>query len=291
LVATAANLHDPGKKKTKPLDEIKNSPIGKLYSSVIAFKKLKSSGHFVSNNGCALPLKGGGEAATVLNCDLSKLDDEHLNLLKKGLEQLHAASGDTPDPSNIHVKKVSIPPDAPGTYLVGIVVEFLNSRSPRHAGQARALVDALLAQVGPLGAKTASCSNFEELRQERGYSRDDFTSALGSLEHVPDMEALLNDWLTQLQTEGGMEFMQRTAVRMAASNIFRRQVMGGDHPSENALAASLDAWLDANQPSESQSDFLAKAVSEVAPLHPSISRTEFIAHFALRTLKKCADLT
>jgi hypothetical protein len=105
------------------------------------------------------------------------------------------------------------------------------------------------------------------------------------------MEALLNDWLTQLQTEGGMEFMQRTAVRMAASNIFRRQVMGGDHPSENALAASLDAWLDANQPSESQSDFLAKAVSEVAPLHPSISRTEFIAHFALRTLKKCADLT
>lgn len=156
--ALLTNLHDPGKKKTKPLVDIKNSPLGKLYASVLAFKKLKSSGHFVSNNGCALPLKGGGEAATALTCDLSKLDDEHLDLLKKGLEQLHAAGGDAPDPSKIQVKKVSIPPDAPGTQLVGIAVEFLSSRSPRHAGQARALVDALLAQVSPLGAKTASCA-------------------------------------------------------------------------------------------------------------------------------------
>jgi len=60
--ALLTNLHDPGKKKTKPLVDIKNSPLGKLYASVLAFKKLKSSGHFVSNNGCALPPKGGGES-------------------------------------------------------------------------------------------------------------------------------------------------------------------------------------------------------------------------------------
>lgn len=65
--AELTHLVEPGKKRRaskNPPPDIKDSPIGKLYSSALAFKELKCSGRFISNNGCDLPLNGGGNAAT-----------------------------------------------------------------------------------------------------------------------------------------------------------------------------------------------------------------------------------
>ena len=53
--AELTHLVEPGKKRKaskRPPPDIKNSPIGKLYSSALAFKELKCSGRFISNNGC-----------------------------------------------------------------------------------------------------------------------------------------------------------------------------------------------------------------------------------------------
>lgn len=286
-------LPAPAKKRRpgKTTDEIKDSPIGKLYSAVLAFKNMKSSGAFLSNTGCNLPLANGDNAATSVSCDLSQLEAGHLDLLKAGLESLHAAGTSPVNPDLIRVQKVPIHPDAPATHLQGVAVAFLNKRSPRHAGQAKSLVDALLAEVGPLGAKTDSCSNFDELRKQRGYSRGQFTSALGTLEQVPDLVALAETWLDQLVTEGALNFMEVTSVRVAITAIYKRQVMGGDDPLTTALASDCDAWLETNTPGPFLGPFFDGARSHLAPSHPSFRAAELTAHIALRAVRKCVDQT
>jgi hypothetical protein len=52
-----------------------------------------------------------------------------------------------------------------------------------------------LAKLGPLGAKTAVCKSFEEMKSQHGYSRAEFIAALSALEEVPDVEFYLNIWL------------------------------------------------------------------------------------------------
>lgn len=292
--AELTHLVEPGKKRRtvkNPPPDIKDSPIGKLYSSALAFKELKCSGRFISNNGCDLPLSDGRNAATSLPCDLSNLETAHLEALISGLETLHAAGTLPPNPALIHVEKVPMHPDQPTKQLIGTVVMFLNSRSPRHAGQAQALVEALLAKVGPLGAKTNSCASFDELKKERGYTKAEFSAALSNLEDLPDWLALLEDWLNKLESEDGIGFMEKTAIRLAASKIFRLQVLGGEDPIISPLILQIDAWLDTNSPGASIKEFCGKAREDLANAHPLIRPADFTAHFLLRALKKCAALT
>lgn len=287
------SLPAPAKKRRpgKTINEIKNSPIGKLYSAVLAFKDMKCSGAFLSNTGCNLPLANGDNAATSVSCDLSQLETGYLDLLKAGLESLHETGTAPVNPDLIRVQKVPIHPDAPATHLQGIAVAFLNKRSPRHAGQAKSLVDALLAEVGPLGAKTDSCSNFDELRKQSGYSRGQFTSALGTLEQVPDLVVLTDTWLDQLVAEGALNFVEVTSVRVAITAIYKRQVMGGDDPLTTALTSDCDAWLETNTPGPLIGPFFDRARSHLAPSHPSFRAAELTAHIALRAVRKCVDQT
>ena len=286
-------LLKPGKKKSmaQSPSDIKDSMIGKLYSSVMAFHELKSTGRFISNAGCDLPLEGGANAATSLPCNLSRLEAKHLELLSQGLETLHEVGSLPTNPSLIHIAKVPIHPDSPATHLRGIVVSFLAERSPKHASQASALVDALLAKIGPLGAKTDSCSTFDELRKERGFSRNEFVSALGMLEQLPDQESLIEIWLNQLSSEGGANFMEIASIRLGVSKLFRLQVMGVEDLQALALAADCDKWLDVNTPGPALKDFIGKAKADLAGSHPSVRSAEFIAHFLLRVVKKCVDQT
>lgn len=286
-------LPAPSKKRggSKSPKGIKDSPIGKLYACVVAFKDLNSSGTFLSNTGCNLPLDGGDNAATCVSCDLSQLESGYLDLLKTGMETLHEVGDFPANPALIRIGKVAIHPDAPATHLQGVAVAFLTTRSPRHAGQAKSLVDAMLAAVGPLGAKTDSCSCFDELRNQRGYSREEFVSALGSLEQMPDLVALAERWLDQLVGEGSIDFMEATAVRVAMASVFKRQVMGGDDPWIGPLVSDCDKWLETNSPGSRLSEFFEKANSHLAPLHPSFRSAELIAHVALRAVRKCVDQT
>lgn len=284
-------LHDPTKhSKPKDPSAISSSPIGKLYSSVIALKGLKSSGSFLSNAGSNLPLSNGGNAATTVSCDLSQLSSKHLELLEKGLKTLHDSDQNVSNPALISIEKVSLPPDDPTTQVIGLAVNFLSKRSAKHAGQAKALVDALLAEIGPLGSKTDSCSSFEELRQQRGYSRSEFIDAMGAIESVPDMHALFEDWIARLGQEGGIDFMLATSIRVAGGRIFTRNLLGGDDLAVTALLSDCDLWIDANPPGPELSPYLQKARAHLEPLYPSFKSAELIAHFILRAIKRCVDL-
>lgn len=289
--AELTKLPTPKGKKplfAKPLVKVKESPLGKLYASVIAFRQIMSTGHFISNAGCDLQLIGGGNTATSLPCSLSSLEQAHQSLLTDGLTTLHEAGMPLPDLNRIHVERVALPPDDPLTHLIGVVAKFLGEKSPRHTGQARSLVDSLMAKIGPLGARPEACKTFQELKERRGFSRKELKKVLGDLQEIPDSLTYLEDWLNQLGSEG-MDFMERTSLRAAAAGFYRRQVMGSHSEQEEALIRECDKWLDVNPPTRKLNDFFAAAYGDLSARHTSFKKPELLAHFALRAIKKCAD--
>ena len=279
-----------GKDKAKPLTDIQNSPIGKLYATILAFKELQSTGRFISNAGFDLHLADGSNAATSLPCALSVLSTHHLDLLSKGLETLHKTGATVPDLSRIHLERVFLPVDDPGTYIVGLVHKFLERRSPRHAGQARSLVESLLAKIGPLGAKTSTCKTFDDVRNQRGYSRSQFIDALGMLESIPDLSEHLETWLNQLAREG-MGFMEITAIRAAAASIFRHQVMGTRSNDEDKLVLACDAWLATRLDPTQLVPFFQAACDDLQGVYSSFKKPELLAYLILRAIIKCVDQT
>lgn len=295
--STLTALHEPsdptkppGGGKTKPLSSVQNSPIGKLYATVSAFKTLQSTGRFVSNAGCNIALADGTNAATSLPTALSLLPLSHLDLLSKALETLHAVGEPVPDLSRIHLERVALSVDDPGTHIVGVVHKFLEGRSPRHAGQARSLVDALLVATSQLGAKTDTCKTFEDLRRERGFSKGDLTNALSQLQTIPDCLEHLETWLRRL-TDEGVGFRETTTIRAAAASLYRRQVMGASSPEEQRLVASCDAWIDSHPDPTNLKPYFQSAFDDLSPSHALTRKPELIAHLALRAIQKCVDQT
>jgi hypothetical protein len=287
--ATPVKAKKPPKKSkaAKPLTDVMDSPLGKLYASVRAFQTLRSTGHFLSNAGCDVPLAAGGSAATSLPVALSKLSQDHADLISSALETSHNAGEPAPDMSRLYLERVALPVDNPGTHLVGFVHKFLERRSPRHAGQARALVDALLAKVGPLGARTDTCQNFAELRRERGFSKAEFSGALGDLESIPDHLEQLETWLTQLQKEG-MGFMEISSIRAAATGIFRRQVIGKRPAQDEQIMHDCDIIIASTQDTPDLRPRFERARSVLVPKYSSVRPAELLAHFALRAVSQCA---
>lgn len=287
------------KRKTPPkpistaapdLSGIKDSPFGKLYRTVISFNVLNSTGIFISNSGCDIPLSDGTNLATSLPRDLSKLDPDYYNLLIKGLELLHTTQPLPPKSDLIKVEKVPIHPDAPITYLVGKVHAYLLKNSPRHAGQASSLVDALMAKVSPLGAKTDSCTGFMELRKERGYSKHDFMRDVGDLEQLPDQAGILDFWLTQLLNEKTISFITCASVRTSSAQILRSQLLGSKDPAIEVVISDCDRWLETHQPGVSIGAFIEEAMKDLKPSYPNLREHELIAYLLLRAALKCVDL-
>lgn len=280
---------DPGKKskgKPKQLSDVGDSPIGKLYAAVRAFNLIDSSGRFISNAGCDLAMADGSNAATSLPVDFASLPAHFKDLLVSALATLHNPGDPSPDLSKLMVEKVEFPVGDPATYTIGRAHKFLAKRSPPHAGQAQSLIEGLLAKLGPLGAKTAVCKTFDQMKAQHGYSRNEFVAALGELQQVPDMEAYLDKWLTQLQQEG-MGIMEVTSIRAAATGIYRRQVMGSQLPEAAQIAFACDAWLAGKDEPTDLLSFFKDALDHLKTEFPSAKKSELQAHFAFRAIAKC----
>ncbi len=282
-------LHAPSA-KTKPLDGVKVSPIGKLYETVSAFTTIASSGRFLSNAGCDVPLANGQNAAVHSSVPLSVLADAQRELLTSGLVTLHAGGGSGPDLSKLFFERTDLPVNSLGPHVVGIAHGFLAKRSPRHAGQAQSLVESLLTKIAPLGARTEPCADFDEVKVRHGYSLAEFSAALGELEKIPDVIELLTAWVAQLSSEG-MDFLELTRMQVAAASIYQRQVMGAVSSAETALAHDCDAYLSKVGPSAKLLPFFDEAYESLAPNNSDFRKAEVLAHFALRAITKCAAQT
>jgi hypothetical protein len=112
----------PAPRRKQPLPKLASSPIGKLYRSAIAFAELQSTGHFVSNAGCNLPLANGETANNSRTCELSRLSHAHAELLIEGFRKLHKEGMPPPDLSIIAVQRVDLSVNDLGTHLAGIIL-------------------------------------------------------------------------------------------------------------------------------------------------------------------------
>ncbi|WP_426315681.1 dsDNA nuclease domain-containing protein [Methylobacterium fujisawaense] len=296
--AGLTKLHQPpdpvkqpkSKTKIKSLADVAESPLGKLHAAVHAFNIINSSGRFISNAGCDIVMANNSNAATSLPVALDTLPAHFSNLLTTALATLHKTGSPPPDLAKLTLVKADLPVDDPLTFTVGKTLTFLTKRSPKHAGQAQSFVESLLAKIAPLGAKTSTCSTFEEMKSQHGYSRSDFIAALASLETVVDVDYILNIWLIQLQQEG-MSVMDVTAIRVAVTAIYRRQVMGAKLPQETAIEMACNDWLETHTASSKLLTFFEAGLEHLATQFPLSKSAELRAHFALKAIEKCMDLS
>lgn len=265
--------------KTQALNVIKKSTLGKLYQSVIAFKEIKSTGHFASNLGCDLPYQSNANAATSMPGNLSMLESAHLDRLSAALALLHA-DGAPADPTRLSVMKIPIHPDAPEKALTGIVVEYLKGKSPQHAGQAPSLVEALLALVAPLSGKTDICHDFAQLRKQHGFSRDQFRSMVGQLEQIPDIKGIVTGWIEQLPPDDQIHLMFRTKMSVHVAAIFQMRLASKLGTDDTQAVAACDTHL-AKHPLGS--DLLAALKGALSALQvPGLAPERLGAHFLMR---------
>lgn len=297
--ASLTNLHvpdDPSKKatskvkKTKPLDGIADSPLGKLFASLANFKTLENSGSFISNAGCNLVLASGGNVATSLPVALSDLPLHFTDLLQASLDSVYKSGSAKADLSKVMLEKVDIPVDDAQTYTIGIVHKYLDKVSPAHAGQARSFVESLLAKLGPLGAKTAKATTLEEMRSRHGYSLEQLNTALVDLQQTPDIEFHLKLWLEQL-TKEGLVFWEISQIRVAATAIFRRKLFGHVLPVDVEISACCDAWLENNKIGASLMSIFENGTDHLRVEFPLAKKAELQAHFLLKAIEQCVDLS
>lgn len=273
------------KKATEDISSIKDSPIGKLYSTVIALNDLDSKGYFVSNQPCNLELEGGGNVATSTARYLSKLEKSHLKKLTAGLETLHAFSPLPARPELIGIEEVTIHPDEPDAHVYKRIFDFLEIHHPGHEGQTKSLIRAYMAIIGPLSRKTKTCKSFEELRQTRGYSRAEFKDCLNRLQYQPDALRYIECMLDEI----GATAVFRTKINLHASKVLENQVRDATDPISASLNKDIDNLLDEHTLSLPTSEIIEYIKSQVAMKFSSIQPEKLIAYSLLRVVKKCAD--
>lgn len=297
--ASLTNLHLPDDhskkakskvKKTKPIELVADSPLGKLFASLASFKTLENSGRFVSNAGCNLALASGGNAATSLPVALSELPLQFTELLHAALVSVRKPGSERADLSKILLEKVDVPVDDAQTYTIGIVHKYLDKVSPLHAGQARSFVESLLAKLGPLGAKTTKATTIAEMRSRHGYSLEQLNAALGDLQQTPDIEFHLKHWLDQLAKEG-LEFWEISQIRVAATAIFSRKLFGSPLPSDVEISACCDAWLGINKIGTNLMPAFESGMNHLRAEFPSAKKAELQANFLLKAIEQCVDLS
>lgn len=295
--ASLTNLHvpdDPSKKakrkvkKTKPLDGVVDSPLGKLFASLASFKTLENSGSFISNAGCNLVLASGGNVATSLAVALSDLPSHFTDLLQAALDSVNKPGSAKSDLSKILLEKVDVPVDDAQTYTIGIVHKYLDKVSPMHAGQARSFVESLLAKLGPLGAKTTKATTLDEMRSRHGYSLEQLNAALGDLQQTPDVDFHLKHWLDQLGKEG-LAFWEISQIRAAATAIFSRKLFGSALPADVEISACCDAWLGVNKIDTNLMPVFESGTAHLLAEFPSAKKAELQAHFLLKAVEQCVD--
>ncbi|WP_417502233.1 dsDNA nuclease domain-containing protein [Marinobacter sp.] len=275
-------------KVSNPLfTKVAESALGKLQASLSSFNKLDVEAFFVSNAGCDFPLAAGGSAATSIPCSLADLAPTHAKLLSQALHSVSATENKYPDLTKLKLQKVAIHPDAPSSYVVKAALDLLSERSPLHAGQAASFAESLVMKISPLGRHTDTCSSFGELVKQRGFSRQEFSAALGALQTIPDHQAHLESWLMQLQNEGA-DFMLVTSVRMYATRIVREQLAGSGMATDQ-FNDFCDDWLDSNSPGPQIRPYCDLALAALKIKFSGFRDEEILARFLMRAIKKCVD--
>lgn len=272
--------------KLPTFEKVPDSALGKLYLSLSAFNGLPVEGIFLSNAGCEFPLASGGSAASTMPCTLADLAHSHVKLLEDAFASL-TPTASTPNLTRLKLQKVAIHPDNLTAPAIEAALELISERSPEHAAQAKVFVEALVMKLSPLSRRTDTCSSFEELVKERGFTREAFLAALAALETVPDRMKMLDIWLSQLQREG-MNFFTITSVRAAATRAQQDRLIGGTNISKE-IDKFCDDWISANPLPINLQPYVKSALISLKAKFNGYRENELIARFLMRAITICVD--
>lgn len=276
---------DARKKKVPPTRAIiEKSPIGKLYMAGQACQHLESEVHFVSNAGCDLPLAASGAASKHMACLAADLDTQHTEALEESLALLHASPGAVPDLKRLSLRKTTLHPDDPVRLALGAAFEYLSKNMPSHAGQAKALVDALFMQLSTLGRQTQPVRSFAELRLQRGFSMGEMDAALGALTNVPDLTKHIDTMLDGL-TQEGLATIRRIGINVGISKYFSNLVSGTSSDKERTLIGACAGLADELMRKVPMLPALEAKVKELAPSYTTYKDTEVFAYLLIQVTK------
>lgn len=298
--ASLTHLHTPvdpnsekksssGKKLTKPLEEVLKSPLGKLFQTLSSFKDLETAGGFISNAGCDIPLSNGGTVATSLPVKLNELPTHLSELLQAALDKVQRPGSKKSDLSSVFLEKTDLPVDDPYTYTIGYIYNYLNSVSPKHAGQAGSFFQSIMMKLGPLSSNTRKARTVDEMKTMHGYSSHELNAALQDLHNTPDVELHLKQWLEILQQDE-IAFWEVSQINAAASGIFFRRLTGAKYPEDDEIAKYCEAWLEETALGTDLVAVFRSGVDSLSSRFETTKKPELQAHFLIKAIEKCVNL-
>lgn len=276
------------KKGVKDEDKFPSSPLGKLYSSVVAITEMEVEGSFISNNGCDLKLEKGGDVSTTVSTALSEIEKDHKELLLKSMTELSDPIKAEYFSKKIYIEKAPINIDGMKEHMVGHMFDFLKERSPRHVNQASSFLDALNAVIAPLGRNTDTCGNFSELRKRHGFSKKQLANAFSSLEKVPDILEILDMWLNKIEGKS-YGFMEVTSMKISATSFYQRQVSGSLLESDENLIRACDEFISKNKPGSDISEYLSAGHKVLLVKFPDLKKADLESQLLLRAINSCVN--
>jgi len=187
-----------GKAKTPKADK----PIWKLLRHVRTVKNTQARGAFVTNGKFDVALASGQSSVNDTRIGLDKLDAAHATKLKAAIAAAEGVSADEVDLSTVELRSEAIAINDMQRHANGVMLDFLSTVAPEHAGQAASLVDTLYVQLKKTARRTEKCASWDELVGRRGFTRARFQKAVEALKTIPDrasahtklFDKLSKDW-------------------------------------------------------------------------------------------------
>lgn len=235
-----------GKAKTPKPDK----PIWKLLRHIRTVKKTQAIGAFITNAKFDVALATGQSSVNDTRICLDKLDAPHAIKLKAAIAAVEGVSADEIDLSTIELRSEAIAINDMQRHANGVVLEFLSTVAPEHAGQAASLVDTLYVQLKQTARRTEKCANWNELVSRRGFTRARFQKAVEDLKTIPDRASARTALFDKISKD--WRNADRIRVLAALTRCAREKVLVGEASRWNTRdilrhmfeVADEQAWSD-----------------------------------------------
>lgn len=217
-----------GKAKTPKPDK----PVWKLLRHVRRVKLAKATGAFITNAKFDVSLSTGQSSVNDTRIGLDKLDALHVASLKAAIAAAEGISPSDVDLSAVELRSEAIAVNDLQRHANGVMLEFLSTVAPEHAGQAASLVDTLYVRLKETARRTEKCASWDELVSRRGFTRARFQKAVEALKTIPDrtsarialFDEISKDWRNA----------ERVRVLAALTRCAREKVLVGESSRWNA---------------------------------------------------------
>lgn len=211
-----------GKAKTPNPDK----PIWKLLRHVRSVTLAKATGAFVTNGKFKVELASGQSSVNDTRIGLDKLDAAHASKLKAAIAAVEGIDPSNVDLSSVELRSEAIAINDLQRHANGVMLEFLSTVAPEHAGQAASLVDTLYIELKKTARRTEKCSSWDELVSRRGFTRGKFQKAVEDLKTIPDRTAARTALFDEISK--GWRNLDRARVLAALTRCAREKVLVGE---------------------------------------------------------------